>query len=70
MCSHSGRIEEGWNYFKSMSRIYGINPMEELLACMVDLLGLGWDDRRSFILASDIPGEPGASDNGEDDIRN
>ena len=37
----------------------------------LDLLGRGWDDQRSFILASDMPGEPGASDNGEeDDIRN
>ncbi|THG20433.1 hypothetical protein TEA_009292 [Camellia sinensis var. sinensis] len=60
-CSHSGRVEEGWNYFKSMSRDYGITPMEEHFASMVDLLGRAGkiDEALSFI--SDMPREPGAS---------
>ncbi|XP_043718784.1 pentatricopeptide repeat-containing protein At4g02750-like [Telopea speciosissima] len=38
-CSHAGLINEGWHYFNSMSRDYGIMPMEYHYACMVDLLG-------------------------------
>ena len=60
-CSHSGRIEEGWNHFKSMSRDYGITPLEEHYACMVDLLGRAGkiDEALSFI--NNMPMEPGAS---------
>ncbi|KAG9446645.1 hypothetical protein H6P81_012773 [Aristolochia fimbriata] len=38
-CSHAGMVEEGWNYFISMSRDYGLEPMELHYACIVDLLG-------------------------------
>ncbi|KAK3441436.1 hypothetical protein EUGRSUZ_B01821 [Eucalyptus grandis] len=38
-CSHAGRIDKGYLYFNSMSKIYGINPGHEHYACMVDLLG-------------------------------
>ncbi|XP_068667088.1 pentatricopeptide repeat-containing protein At4g02750-like [Aristolochia californica] len=38
-CSHAGLVEEGWNYFISMSRHFGLEPMEPHYACMVDLLG-------------------------------
>ena len=60
-CSHSGRIEEGWSHFKSMSRDYGITPVEEHYACMVDLLGRAGkiDEALSFI--NNMPTEPGAS---------
>lgn len=60
-CSHSGRIEEGWRHFHSMSGDYGITPVEEHYACMVDLLGRAGkiDEALSFI--NTMPTEPGAS---------
>ncbi|XP_010271319.1 PREDICTED: pentatricopeptide repeat-containing protein At4g16470 [Nelumbo nucifera] len=38
-CSHGGLINEGWKYFTSMSRDYGIRPRGKHYAAMVDLLG-------------------------------
>eukprot|EP01018_Ginkgo_biloba_P030030 Gb_09794 [translate_table: standard] len=38
-CSHVGLLDEGCNYFDSMSQIYGITPRVEHYACIVDLLG-------------------------------
>lgn len=60
-CSHSGKVKEGWELFKTMSRDYGITPREEHYACMVDLLGrVGqFDEALSFI--ERMPVEPGAS---------
>ncbi|CAL5048651.1 unnamed protein product [Urochloa decumbens] len=37
-CSHTGMVEEGRNYFNSMTRDYGIAPGIEHYNCMVDLL--------------------------------
>ncbi|KAF8409093.1 hypothetical protein HHK36_005166 [Tetracentron sinense] len=37
-CSHAGLLAEGWGYFKSMSRDYGIMPLVYHYTCMVDLL--------------------------------
>ncbi|XP_068655209.1 pentatricopeptide repeat-containing protein At5g04780, mitochondrial-like [Aristolochia californica] len=38
-CAHSGLVEEGQKYFKSMQENYGIIPGVEHLTCMVDLFG-------------------------------
>ncbi|XP_010279098.1 PREDICTED: pentatricopeptide repeat-containing protein At2g03880, mitochondrial [Nelumbo nucifera] len=38
-CSHAGLVEDGWYYFQSMNRIYGIEPGREHYGCIVDLLG-------------------------------
>ncbi|KAF0926871.1 hypothetical protein E2562_027727 [Oryza meyeriana var. granulata] len=38
-CSHSGLIDEGRKFFKSMEKEYGIAPKIEHYGCMVDLLG-------------------------------
>ncbi|XP_042512187.1 putative pentatricopeptide repeat-containing protein At5g37570 [Macadamia integrifolia] len=38
-CSHAGMVEEGCEYFKLMKQSYGIVPLTEHYACMVDLLG-------------------------------
>lgn len=38
-CSHGGLVNEGWNYFSSMERDYGIRPRGQHYAAMVDLLG-------------------------------
>ncbi|KAJ4715941.1 Pentatricopeptide repeat-containing protein [Melia azedarach] len=38
-CSISGLVDEGWNYFNSMRKEYGIDPGIEHYGCMIDLLG-------------------------------
>ncbi|KAF8660512.1 hypothetical protein HU200_057663 [Digitaria exilis] len=37
-CAHTGKVDEGWNYFNSMKQKYGIDPCEEHYSCMIDLL--------------------------------
>ncbi|XP_021903849.1 pentatricopeptide repeat-containing protein At4g35130, chloroplastic-like [Carica papaya] len=50
-CSISGLVNEGWAYFNSMKRDYGIDPGIEHYGCMLDLLGRvgDLDDAKSFI---------------------
>lgn len=38
-CSHSGLVEQGRTFFKSMTEDHGITPRMEHYACMVDLFG-------------------------------
>eukprot|EP01018_Ginkgo_biloba_P031865 Gb_04144 [translate_table: standard] len=38
-CCHAGLVDDGWQYFHSMSRRYNITPAVEHYSCMVDLLG-------------------------------
>ncbi|KAB2611171.1 pentatricopeptide repeat-containing protein [Pyrus ussuriensis x Pyrus communis] len=38
-CSHAGLVEEGCRYFELMTQVFGIEPLKEHYACMVDLLG-------------------------------
>ncbi|VFQ68129.1 unnamed protein product [Cuscuta campestris] len=38
-CSHAGMVEEGQYYFRSMKKLFGIDPGTEHYGCMVDLLG-------------------------------
>eukprot|EP01018_Ginkgo_biloba_P003474 Gb_25271 [translate_table: standard] len=38
-CSHAGLVDEGWQFFDSMTQKYSIIPKVEHYACMVDLLG-------------------------------
>lgn len=38
-CNHGGLVNEGWEYFMSMTRDYGIQPRGQHYAAMVDLLG-------------------------------
>ncbi|KAI9157665.1 hypothetical protein LWI28_025989 [Acer negundo] len=44
-------IAEGYAYFNSMTKVYGISPRHEHHACMVDLLGRAGrlDDAKKFI---------------------
>eukprot|EP01018_Ginkgo_biloba_P026037 Gb_14324 [translate_table: standard] len=60
-CSHAGLVDEGWQYFESMSRDYGITPRVEHYACMVDLLGRAGhlDEAHQFI--EKMPLEPDGS---------
>lgn len=38
-CSHAGLVDEGMEYFESMSRDHGITPNIDHYVCMVDMLG-------------------------------
>ncbi|KAB2602646.1 pentatricopeptide repeat-containing protein [Pyrus ussuriensis x Pyrus communis] len=38
-CSVSSMVDEGWKYYDSMKRDYGIDPGIEHSGCMIDLLG-------------------------------
>ncbi|KAK9993274.1 hypothetical protein SO802_022977 [Lithocarpus litseifolius] len=38
-CSHGGLLDEGWAYFSSMTKDYGIQPRGKHYAAIVDLLG-------------------------------
>ncbi|XP_073121760.1 pentatricopeptide repeat-containing protein At1g53600, mitochondrial [Henckelia pumila] len=38
-CTHMGLVDEGWEYFRSMSTFYEMMPGPDHYACMVDLLG-------------------------------
>ncbi|KNA12600.1 hypothetical protein SOVF_124410 [Spinacia oleracea] len=38
-CSHAGLLEEGWYYFQSMKKLFGVDPGREHYGCMIDLLG-------------------------------
>eukprot|EP01018_Ginkgo_biloba_P008631 Gb_28772 [translate_table: standard] len=38
-CCHAGLVDDGWQYFDSMSRDYHMAPGVEHYCCMVDLLG-------------------------------
>ncbi|KAK6125577.1 hypothetical protein DH2020_040679 [Rehmannia glutinosa] len=38
-CSHAGLVEEGRQYFDSMSKNYSLKPLKDHYTCMVDLLG-------------------------------
>ncbi|KAM0918064.1 hypothetical protein ACQ4PT_009073 [Festuca glaucescens] len=40
-CAHAGLISEGWHYFDSMSKVYGLMPRLDHYACFIDLLGRG-----------------------------
>ncbi|ONK81852.1 uncharacterized protein A4U43_C01F33530 [Asparagus officinalis] len=37
-CSHAGLADKGWYYFRSMKKLFGIEPTREHYGCMVDLL--------------------------------
>ncbi|XP_031487165.1 pentatricopeptide repeat-containing protein At1g11290, chloroplastic-like [Nymphaea colorata] len=60
-CGHSGLVDEGREFFNSMSRDYGVTPHMDHYATMVDLLGRAGllDEAWDFIQA--MPIEPGIS---------
>ncbi|KAJ7946402.1 Pentatricopeptide repeat-containing protein [Quillaja saponaria] len=38
-CSHTGLVDQGRTYFKSMRCVYGVTPKIEHYGCMIDILG-------------------------------
>ncbi|KAL6620563.1 hypothetical protein ACP70R_035702 [Stipagrostis hirtigluma subsp. patula] len=57
-CSHSGLVDEGRQFFNSMSSDYGLTPLLEHYACMVDLLGRAGDVQGAEQFIYDMPIEP------------
>ncbi|XP_010271776.1 PREDICTED: pentatricopeptide repeat-containing protein At4g21065-like [Nelumbo nucifera] len=60
-CSHSGLIDEGFQYFEMMKSEYAIDPAVEQYACMVDLMARAgqFDETMKFI--KEMPVEPNAA---------
>lgn len=57
-CSHSGMVDQGMKYFKSMSRDFGVVPGIEHYACMVDLLGRSGHLNEAMKLIKEMPMDP------------
>ncbi|XP_011625899.1 pentatricopeptide repeat-containing protein At1g06140, mitochondrial [Amborella trichopoda] len=60
-CSHSGLVDKGWEIFNSMEEKFGIRPVEDHYACMVDMLGRAGLIEESELFISEMPIEPGGS---------
>ncbi|XP_031260829.1 pentatricopeptide repeat-containing protein At5g40410, mitochondrial [Pistacia vera] len=57
-CGHSGLVNEGKDYFKDMSEVYGIEPRLDHYSCMVDLLGRSGLLSDAYDLIKGMPMEP------------
>lgn len=54
-CSHGGLVEQGREYFSSMSRNYGIQPTGQHYATMIDLLGRARRLKEAYELVLNSP---------------
>ncbi|KDP41203.1 hypothetical protein JCGZ_15610 [Jatropha curcas] len=57
-CSHTGLVEEGCQYFYSMSAKYGIIPGIKHYGCMVDLLGRAGRLDEAYKFIDELPINP------------
>ncbi|PWA84462.1 hypothetical protein CTI12_AA159350 [Artemisia annua] len=57
-CSHSGLVNEGLEYFDTMTREFGIVPGVEHYACVVDLLGRAGQLQKAMKVIEEMPMEP------------
>ncbi|WOK94377.1 pentatricopeptide repeat-containing protein [Canna indica] len=57
-CSHSGMVEEGRFYFRTMKNEYGIVPSPDHYACMADLLGRAGLIEEALELVRSMPMKP------------
>ncbi|KAF8404412.1 hypothetical protein HHK36_009297 [Tetracentron sinense] len=57
-CRHGGLVEEGFYYFDSMNREFGISPNLDHYGCMVDLLGRAGYMNEAYELIKGMPIEP------------
>ncbi|RZC88273.1 hypothetical protein C5167_016094 [Papaver somniferum] len=60
-CSHSGLVDEGLKYFKSMVTDYSIKPNQEIYGCVVDLLGRAGRVKEAYQLIRKMPFKPDES---------
>ncbi|KAK3135916.1 hypothetical protein QOZ80_5BG0425250 [Eleusine coracana subsp. coracana] len=59
-CSHSGMIDQGLDYFDSMSRDYGLAASAEHYACVIDLLARSGRLDKAWKTVEEMPMEPTA----------
>ncbi|KAL0390426.1 UNVERIFIED_CONTAM: Pentatricopeptide repeat-containing protein [Sesamum calycinum] len=59
-CSHVGLVEEGLNYFRSMSEQHSLVPRQEHYACVVDVLGRAGQVSRARAFVESMPIVPDA----------
>ncbi|GMH05467.1 hypothetical protein Nepgr_007307 [Nepenthes gracilis] len=59
-CNHAGFVDEAKHYFKSMEELFGIKPMQEHYACMIDLLGRSGKLTEAMELVYTMPYEANA----------
>lgn len=59
-CSHSGMVDQGLDYFDSMSRDYGVAASAEHYACVIDLLARSGRIDKACKTVKDMPMEPTA----------
>ncbi|KAL8100526.1 pentatricopeptide repeat-containing protein At1g50270 [Apium graveolens] len=57
-CSHGGFVDEGRKIFKSMKKLYGIEPNMDHYGCMVDLLGRAGCLKEALVLIENMPMDP------------
>ncbi|XP_068661120.1 pentatricopeptide repeat-containing protein At2g29760, chloroplastic-like [Aristolochia californica] len=58
-CRHSGLIEEGIRYFDNLRKDYSIEPGEEHISCLVDLLGRAGRLIEAYKFIEQMPVKPG-----------
>ncbi|XP_061347532.1 pentatricopeptide repeat-containing protein At4g30700 [Gastrolobium bilobum] len=58
-CSHAGLVREGDEIFHAMVNKYGIEPLAEHYACMVDILGRAGQLEKALEFIRRMPVEPG-----------
>uniref|UniRef100_A0A2N9IXV9 AB hydrolase-1 domain-containing protein n=1 Tax=Fagus sylvatica TaxID=28930 RepID=A0A2N9IXV9_FAGSY len=59
-CSHAGLVEDGWYYFQSMKKLFGIDPGREHYGCIIDLLGRAGKLDQAMKLIHEMGCEPDA----------
>ncbi|CAL0315188.1 unnamed protein product [Lupinus luteus] len=57
-CSHNGLVEEGYEFFHSMTQEYGIVPSVKHYGCMVDLLGRAGRLDEAYKFIDELPIKP------------
>ncbi|XWS63207.1 hypothetical protein CRYUN_Cryun06bG0075900 [Craigia yunnanensis] len=57
---HTGLVDDGWYYFRSMKKLYGIDPGREHYGCIIDLLGRAGKLDEAVNLVQEMECEPNA----------
>ncbi|KAI3713701.1 hypothetical protein L1987_72287 [Smallanthus sonchifolius] len=59
-CDHTGLVDDGHHYFKSMTNDYGITPRMEHYACIIDLFGRAGRLNEAYDIIKSMPFDPDA----------
>ncbi|KAJ0824686.1 putative tetratricopeptide-like helical domain superfamily [Helianthus annuus] len=57
-CDHTGLVDEGYHYFKSMTNDYKIAPRMEHYACIIDLFGRAGRLTEAYEIIKSMPFDP------------